>query len=148
MAFDDMFDDGQAQPGSPSGAAATRVCAIEPTGQMRDVIGVDAFAGDPISTFALQSEDFLRLGERLGQLGIPALFCLEGGYAVEPIGNYGIKPVFSDGHASGIFTWDYLYQLGAEQDPMWQAYLQRLAAAGVQRDDPMPVAAGAGCASH
>ncbi|BEV70583.1 acetylpolyamine amidohydrolase AphB [Paludibacterium sp. THUN1379] len=49
-------------------------------------LGVDAFVGDPISKFALQSEDFLRLGERLGRLGIPALFCLEGGYAVEPIG--------------------------------------------------------------
>jgi len=69
---------------------------------------------------------------------------------IEPVGNYGIKPVFTDGHASGIFTWDYLYKLGAEQDALWQSYLQRLAAAGAQRDDPMPVRAGAGgaCASH
>jgi acetoin utilization deacetylase AcuC-like enzyme len=49
-------------------------------------LGVDAFAGDPISRFALQSQDFCRIGERLASLGIPALFCLEGGYAVEPIG--------------------------------------------------------------
>jgi acetoin utilization deacetylase AcuC-like enzyme len=49
-------------------------------------LGVDAFEGDPISRFSLKSEDFIRLGERLGRLGIPAVFCLEGGYAVEPIG--------------------------------------------------------------
>ena len=71
---------------------------------------------------------------------------------IEPVGNYGIKPVFSDGHASGIYTWDYLYQLGAEQASMWQAYLQRVALAGVARDDPMPIPGGSqgggGCASH
>ena len=71
---------------------------------------------------------------------------------IEPVGNYGIKPVFSDGHASGIYTWDYLYQLGTNQEPMWQTYLQRVAQAGVQRDDPMPAPGGnagpGSCASH
>lgn len=49
-------------------------------------LGVDAYQGDPISRFALESDDFSRIGERLGKAGLPTLFCLEGGYAVEPIG--------------------------------------------------------------
>jgi DUF971 family protein len=65
--------------------------------------------------------------------------------AVEPVGHYGIKPVFSDGHASGIFSWEYLYRLGAEQEKLWQDYLARLAGAGLDRDAPMaPPAAGFG----
>ena len=57
---------------------------------------------------------------------------------IEPIGHYAVRPRFSDGHDSGLFTWDYLYKLGAEQDALWQAYEERLAAAGRGRDDPMP----------
>ncbi|TFW30787.1 gamma-butyrobetaine hydroxylase-like domain-containing protein [Massilia horti] len=53
---------------------------------------------------------------------------------VEPVGNYGIKPLFTDGHASGIYTWDYLYKLGSEQQTLWQDYLQRLYAAGFAGD--------------
>ena len=49
-------------------------------------LGVDTFAGDPISTFALQSADFLRVGERIGYLGLPTAFVFEGGYAVGEIG--------------------------------------------------------------
>lgn len=45
---------------------------------------------------------------------------------IEPVGNYAVKLVFDDGHASGIYTWSYLYQLGAEQARNWQAYLRRL----------------------
>ena len=57
--------------------------------------------------------------------------------AVEPVGNYAIQPRFSDGHATGIYSWDYLYQLATGQEAMWQEYLQRLAAAGQSRDpDP------------
>lgn len=67
---------------------------------------------------------------------------------LEPVGNYAVKPTFSDGHDSGIFTWDYLYTLGAEQDRLWADYEARLQAAGRQRDDPMPVKGGHGCASH
>jgi DUF971 family protein len=51
---------------------------------------------------------------------------------VEPVGNYGIKPLFNDGHATGIYTWDYLYKLGSEQARLWQDYLQRLHAAGFE----------------
>lgn len=67
--------------------------------------------------------------------------------AVEPVGHYGIKPVFSDGHASGIFSWEYLYRLGAEQEKLWQDYLVRLANAGLDRDAPMALPA-AGCGHH
>jgi DUF971 family protein len=68
---------------------------------------------------------------------------------VEPVGHYGIKPVFSDGHESGIFTWEYLYHLGANAQRLWADYEQRLKAAGVHRDDPMPSAGhGGSCAAH
>lgn len=53
---------------------------------------------------------------------------------VEPVGNYGVKPLFTDGHESGIYTWDTLYKLGKEQDSLWQDYLQRLHAAGFEGD--------------
>ena len=57
--------------------------------------------------------------------------------AVEPVGNYAIQPRFSDGHATGIYSWDYLHELATRQQAMWQEYLQRLEAAGQSRDpDP------------
>jgi DUF971 family protein len=49
---------------------------------------------------------------------------------IRPVGNYGICPSFSDGHDSGIFTWDYLHELGAQQSQLWNDYLTKLAAAG------------------
>jgi DUF971 family protein len=64
---------------------------------------------------------------------------------LEPVGNYAVKPIFSDGHDSGIFSWDYLYFLGTQQDELWEAYAKRLQEAGVQRDDPMPEAGGHAC---
>ena len=67
---------------------------------------------------------------------------------LEPVGNYAVKPEFSDGHNSGIFSWDYLYFLGSEQDKLWADYTARLEAAGVDRDTPMPEKAGSSCASH
>ena len=68
--------------------------------------------------------------------------------ALEPIGNYAVKPVFSDGHESGIFTWDYLYELGAKQTDLWAQYFARLQAAGVDRDAPMAGKGGHACGSH
>jgi DUF971 family protein len=56
---------------------------------------------------------------------------------VEPVGRYAIRPTFSDGHDSGIYSWDYLYELGAQQQALWQRYLDALAAAGASRD-PRP----------
>ena len=67
---------------------------------------------------------------------------------LESIGNYAVKPVFSDGHESGIFSWDYLYHLGVKQDQLWSEYNHRLEAAGMSRDAPMAVARGQSCSSH
>ncbi|MDD5275781.1 MAG: DUF971 domain-containing protein [Methylovulum sp.] len=53
--------------------------------------------------------------------------------AIMPIGNYAIRPVFSDGHDSGLYTWDLLYTLGAGYHTLWPDYLARLAAAGYER---------------
>jgi DUF971 family protein len=67
---------------------------------------------------------------------------------LEPTGNYAVKPVFSDGHESGIFSWDYLYFLGSEQSRLWEDYTRRLEAAGQSRDTPMVVASAHACGSH
>lgn len=75
--------------------------------------------------------------------------------ALEPVGNYAIQPMFSDGHNTGIFSWEYLYWLGSNQSELWEDYLQRLEAAGYTRDsgrDIRPEAAapagGGGCGHH
>ena len=67
---------------------------------------------------------------------------------LESIGNYAVKPIFSDGHESGIFSWDYLYHLGKNQDQLWSDYNRRLEAAGMSRDAPMLAAGGHSCGSH
>ncbi len=73
---------------------------------------------------------------------------------LQPVGNYAVQPRFSDGHDTGIFSWDLLYELGARQDQLWAEYERRLAAAGVDRDAPMagktaaPAHGGQGCGSH
>ena len=53
---------------------------------------------------------------------------------IEPVGNYAIRPIFSDGHESGLYSWDILHGLGSHRDELWQAYLDQLAAAGASRD--------------
>ena len=83
-------------------------------------------------------------GQEVLQTGKREVTLLE----LEPVGNYAVKPVFSDGHDSGLFSWDYLYFLGSEQDRLWADYLARLQAAGVERDAPMSAAGGSACASH
>jgi DUF971 family protein len=65
-----------------------------------------------------------------------------------PVGHYAVQPRFSDGHESGIFTWTYLYELGANESQFWQRYEERLAAAGVSRDAPMAAAGGHSCSHH
>lgn len=69
---------------------------------------------------------------------------------LEPVGNYAVKPTFSDGHDSGIFSWDYLYELGEQQHALLAQYVERLAAAGADRDSPMGPKGGGGhaCGSH
>ena len=54
--------------------------------------------------------------------------------SLEPVGSYAVQPVFSDGHSTGIYSWDYLYELGNQQDELWSNYLEQLAAAGASRD--------------
>jgi len=56
--------------------------------------------------------------------------------AIEPVGNYAVRLRFSDGHASGLYSFSELYRLGRHRDELWRAYLERLAAAGVQRRVP------------
>ncbi|MEE8321007.1 MAG: DUF971 domain-containing protein [Gammaproteobacteria bacterium] len=52
---------------------------------------------------------------------------------IEPVGNYAIKLIFDDGHHTGLYTWDYLYDLGNNKDDYWQEYLQALKDAGYKR---------------
>jgi len=64
---------------------------------------------------------------------------------LEPIGNYAVKPVFSDGHDSGIYSWDYLYYLGSQQGQLWEQYERRLQEAGADRDAAMAAKAAPSC---
>ena len=82
-------------------------------------------------------QEVLQTGKR--EVGIVAL---------EPVGHYAVQPQFSDGHNSGIFSWDYLYSLGQREAELWVQYELRLKAAGVGRDDPMGSAAGHASHSH
>ena len=82
-------------------------------------------------------QEVLQTGKR--EVGIVAL---------EPVGNYAVQPTFSDGHDSGIFSWDYLYFLGVKQDELWADYDRRLQAAGMSRDAPMPEKAASACGHH
>ena len=69
--------------------------------------------------------------------------------ALEPVGHYAVRIMFSDGHDSGLYTWAYLYELGRDQDALWQDYLQRLDAAGAGRDEELsPLAPAKGGCSH
>ena len=71
---------------------------------------------------------------------------------LESVGNYAVKPTFSDGHDSGIFSWDLLYELGKNEAGLWAEYEFRLKAEGVDRDTPMPEkkghSHGHGCGGH
>jgi DUF971 family protein len=57
--------------------------------------------------------------------------------SLEPVGHYALKPIFSDGHDSGLYSWDYLYFLCENQAQVWKEYLDKLANAGLDRDAPM-----------
>jgi len=67
---------------------------------------------------------------------------------LEPVGNYAVQPAFSDGHDTGIYSWDYLYFLGSQQAQLWADYERRLKEAGVDRDAPMPEKVGGSCGHH
>jgi DUF971 family protein len=68
--------------------------------------------------------------------------------SIETVGHYAIQPLFSDGHNSGIFSWDYLYFLGAEHDKLLADYEARLSAAGLSRDAEMTAPAVGGACGH
>jgi DUF971 family protein len=68
-------------------------------------------------------QEVLQAGKR--DVDIPAL---------EPSGSYAVQPTFSDGHSTGIYSWDYLYWLGQNRDTLWRQYLERLAVAGASRE--------------
>lgn len=82
-------------------------------------------------------QEVLQTGKRLVEIAV-----------LEPIGNYAVQPAFSDGHDTGIFSWDYLYFLGSQEEALWKEYAQRLSTAGRDRDAPMPIPETQGCASH
>lgn len=71
---------------------------------------------------------------------------------VEPVGHYALKLVFSDGHDSGLYSWDYLVEIGEQQEALWDDYLARLEAAGANRDvdttTPPKPAGGCGSKAH
>jgi len=79
-------------------------------------------------------QEVLQTGKR--EVGIVTL---------DSVGHYAVQPRFSDGHDTGIFSWDYLYFLGSEQAELWRRYEERLASAGVGRDAPMAGPAGSAC---
>lgn len=54
--------------------------------------------------------------------------------SLEQVGNYAVQPTFSDGHSSGIYSWEYLYWLGSEREKLWDDYLARMQAAGASRE--------------
>jgi DUF971 family protein len=54
--------------------------------------------------------------------------------SLEPVGSYAVQPMFSDGHGTGIYSWEYLYELGENQEKLWADYLERLRVAGASRD--------------
>jgi DUF971 family protein len=54
--------------------------------------------------------------------------------SLEPVGSYAVQPAFSDGHATGIYSWEYLRHLGENQERLWAEYLERLGKAGASRD--------------
>jgi DUF971 family protein len=67
---------------------------------------------------------------------------------LEAVGNYAVQPTFSDGHNTGIYSWDLLYELGEKQAELWATYERRLLEAGVDRDTPMIDKSGHACGSH
>ena len=70
---------------------------------------------------------------------------------LEGVGNYAVKPSFSDGHDTGIYSWDLLHDLGVNQEALWADYLARLEQAGASRDvdsTTLPPKSGGGCGKH
>lgn len=69
---------------------------------------------------------------------------------IEPVGSYAIRPIFSDGHDSGLYSWDLLYNLGKHHDDLWQEYLKQIEANGLSRDvdTTSKATTGGSCGHH
>lgn len=71
---------------------------------------------------------------------------------IEAVGTYALRPVFTDGHDSGLYSWDLLYNLGRHRDELWQEYLKQIEARGLSRDidttSKKPAATKGGCGHH
>ncbi len=78
-----------------------------------------------------QGQEVLQIGKR--EVDIRSL---------EPVGSYAVQPSFSDGHDTGIYSWDYLYELGERQDTLWAEYLAKLEAAGASRESKQSLTSG------
>lgn len=88
-----------------------------------------------------QGQEVLQVGKR--DVGIAA---------IDPVGNYAVQLTFSDGHNTGLYSWEYLYKLGSEHDALWADYMARLHAAGYEGDSgrapgaaPLEAPAARGC---
>jgi DUF971 family protein len=71
--------------------------------------------------------------------------------SADPVGHYGLQPTFSDGHSTGIYSWDLLYELGENQERLWAEYLERMQQAGASRDALAPgtvAPSGRSCGGH
>jgi DUF971 family protein len=68
-------------------------------------------------------QEVLQIGKREVQIA-----------AIEPVGTYAIKLTFSDGHDTGLYSWDHLYEIGRNQEALWKRYLERMREAGASRD--------------
>jgi DUF971 family protein len=98
-------------------------------------------AFDDGSRFSLSAE-YLRVespsaevqGHGPGQKQVVAGRRHVGIMTVEPVGNYAVRLIFDDLHDTGIYSWEYLHQLGREQEARWQAYLNELQSRGLRRD--------------
>jgi DUF971 family protein len=87
-----------------------------------------------------QGQEVLQLGKR--EVGISAL---------EPVGNYAVQPTFTDGHDTGLYSWEYLHRLGSQQQTLWADYMARLHAAGFEGDsgrEPGAAIPGAATKAH
>ncbi|MFT3735570.1 MAG: DUF971 domain-containing protein [Rhodocyclaceae bacterium] len=68
--------------------------------------------------------------------------------SIEPVGHYAVRLVFSDGHNTGLYSWDLLHRYALEHEVLWADYLQKLEAAGASRDIATLRPAGGGCSRH
>ncbi len=73
-------------------------------------------------------------GHGPGQETLQTGKCDVGIESIEPVGHYALRPTFSDGHSTGIYSWEYLRELCERQDELWREYLQKIAAAGASRE--------------